>query len=273
MIDQVASHYSAGGDLARKIAEGLRSAGKNLGTLKTTDLAALDEFHFRGREATLELAARMKLFEGARVLDIGSGLGGPARTLAEEYGCHVTGIDLATAFCDAATIMSGWLGLGERTDFVQGDATALPFADGGFDAAMTVHVAMNIAARDKMYEQARRVLKPGGIFAIYDILQGEGGKAYYPAPWARDPSISYLASRAEMERHLTEAGFGIVDIHDSSAVSLEWMETRTGVPAKSGRIPVTTQILFGEDYSAMAHNQIAGLRERRIRTVSFICEA
>ena len=157
MTDPVAAHYSGSGGLVDNIAESLRNAGKDLSKLRSTDLAPVDEFHIRGRKATLELAERMNLNQASRVLDIGSGLGGPARTLAETYGCHVTGVDLTQAFCDAAEVISDWVNLGERVVFRQGDATDLPFADRQFDAAMTIHVAMNIPAKDKMYEHARRV--------------------------------------------------------------------------------------------------------------------
>ena len=183
MVDHVASHYSENLELADVIAQSLRNAGKDLNKLTTTDLAMVDEFHIRGRKATLELAAKMNLNADSRVLDIGSGLGGPARTLAETYGCRVTGIDLTQAFCDVATAMSDWVGLGELTSFKQGDATSLPFDSKTFDAAMTIHVAMNIAAKDMMYLEARRVVKPGGAFAVYDVLQGEGGEVLYPVPW------------------------------------------------------------------------------------------
>ena len=108
------------------------------------------------RNAALELAQPLNLRTTSHVLDIGSGLGGPARTIAEIYGCRVTGIDLTQAFCDAAAILIGWVGLSDRVTFQQGDATTLPFADTQFDAAMTIHVAMNIAAKDKMYSEARR---------------------------------------------------------------------------------------------------------------------
>jgi ubiquinone/menaquinone biosynthesis C-methylase UbiE len=273
MTDRVSTHYSSAGDLVDKIAGGLRSSGKDLDDLNTVDLAAIDEFHFRGREATLQLAEHMKLSEDAQVLDIGSGLGGPARTLAEEYGCDVFGIDLTSVFCEVASVMSSWVKLAARTEFSLGDATNLPFSDNRFDAAMTLHVAMNIAAKDKMYEQARRVLKPGGIFAVYDILQGEGGKALYPAPWARDASISHLATPAEMEKLLSGAGFGIMEINDSTDDSLNWLEARTAGMAKSGLAPVTIQLLFGDAFPEMISNQTRSLRERRIRTVSYICEA
>lgn len=172
MVDKVANHYAGGGNVASAIAESLRSAGKDTSKLTTADLGTVDEFHIRGRRATLELAQALNLATTSHILDIGSGLGGPARTLAEAYGCRVTGIDLTQAFCDAAATMSGWVGLGDRVVFRQGDATSLPFANGEFDAAMSIHVAMNIARKDKMYGEAKRALKRGGRFGVYDILQG-----------------------------------------------------------------------------------------------------
>ena len=272
MVEEVPAHYVSGGNLAEKIAEALRSAGKDLNELKAIDLSAVDEFHFRGRKATLQLAEKMKLSEDASVLDIGSGLGGPARTLAEEYGCSVIGLDLTQAFCEVAVILSDWVNLAEWTEFQQGDATNLPFAENQFDAAMTIHVAMNIPAKDKMYQQARRIVKPGGIFAVYDILQGEGGEVLFPVPWARDPSISHLATPDQMKMLLSGAGFNILDIHDSTHESLNWLEARTTHMAQSGSSPAITQILFGGDFPKMISNQIRNLAQRKIRTVSYICE-
>src|SRR5215467_14967218 len=158
MADRVASHYSENLKLADVIAQNLQSAGRDLNKPTTADLATVDEFHIRGRKATLELAAQMNLNTNSHVLDSGSGLGGPARTVAETYGCQVTGIDLTQAFCNAATAMSEWVGLGKRVSFKQGNATNLPFDSKTFDAAMTIHVAMNIAAKDKVYSEALRVL-------------------------------------------------------------------------------------------------------------------
>ena len=214
MADRVTSHYSENLKLADAIAEKLRSTGKDLNKLTTADLVVVDEFHIRGRKATLELGEKMNLNARSHVLDIGSGLGGPARTLAETYGCRVTGIDLTQAFCDAATAMSDWVRLGDLVSFKQADATDLPFENRVFDAAMTIHVAMNIAAKDKMYMEARRVLKPGGVFAVYDVLQGEGGEVLYPVPWARDPSISHLATPAEMKTLLSGGGFKLLDVQE-----------------------------------------------------------
>jgi len=273
MINPVAAHYSGSGTLADAISENIRSAGKDLKNLTTADLATVDEFHIRGRKATLELAEKMQLTNDSRILDIGSGLGGPARTLAEEYGCHVTGIDLTQEFCDTAGVLSDWVNLGDRVNFQQGDATDLPFADDQFDSAMTIHVAMNIPAKDRMYEQARRVLKPGGIFAVYDVIAGEGGDVNFPVPWAREPSISHLATDDEMKSLLTDAGFKILEVHDSTGESQSWFEAMAARMAQSGPPPVTFQVFLGEDYPEMVRNQVRNLSERRIRTVSYICEA
>jgi len=273
MKDEVSSHYSGGGRLAKRIAEGVRQNGRDPTTLEAADLEAVDEFHFRGRAATLELLAEMKLTSASKVLDIGSGLGGVTRTIADTIGCKVTGIDLTEEFRAAAAEMSDWVGLGGKTEFCLGDATNLPFEDDSFDAAITVHVAMNIPNKTDMYREARRILKPGGIFAVYDILKGDGGDMYYPAPWASEPSISYLVTPDEMRSKLRDAGFEILQSTDSTAASLQWLEDRTSQSGQPGLLPVTVKLLFGEEFPAMVQNQLRGLRERRMMTVSLICKA
>jgi len=241
--------------------------------LATTDLAPVDEFHIRGREATLELAACMELCADATVLDLGSGMGGPARTVAEVHGCSVTGVDLTPAFCDAANAMSDWVGLSDRVRFVHGDATAPPVESATFDAAMTIHAAMNIPDKPALYAGARDALKPGRIFAVYDVLQGDGGPVHFPVPWAREPSISHLATPADMRDLLVEAGFTILQEADSTAVSLAWFEAMVDRMAQSGAPPATFQTFLGEDFPQMVRNQVRNLAEDRIRTVAFICRA
>ncbi len=272
MSESVASHYAGAGRLAEAIADSLHKAGKDVTRLKATDLATVDEFHIRGRKATLELAQALNLTQASHVLDIGSGLGGPARAIAESYGCSVTGIDLTPDFCEAAAILSGWVGLADRVSFRQGDATSLPFDDDTFDAATTIHVAMNIAAKDKMYAEARRVLKPGGLFGVYDVLQGEGGDVLFPVPWAREPSISHLATPDDMIALLSAAGFEILQVKDSTDESQRWFEMMAANMAHTAPA-VTFQTFLGQDFPVMTRNQVRNLQDRRIRTVSYICKA
>ena len=269
--DDIDAHYSGSGDLLARIMAGLASTGKAPETLTQSDLSTVDEFHIRGRAATLELAGLMQLNSASRVLDIGSGLGGPARTVADAFGCHVTGIDLTEVFCATGRAMSQWVGLDDKVTLLEGDATDMPFADESFDAAMTIHAAMNIAAKDRLYAETKRVLRSGGIFAVYDILQGEGGDVVYPVPWARDPGISHLATPEDMRWLLVDAGFSIMDEIDSTGKSQAWFEEAVA-RATPGRPRVAAaQIILGETYGPMAENQILNLAERRIRTVAFIC--
>ena len=273
MNGSVSTHYRGGGGLASKIANDLNEAGMDPNQLRASDLESIDEFHFRGREATLQLLEHMQLETASRVLDIGSGLGGVARTMAEEAGVHVTGVDLTQEFCDAACAISEWVNLSDKTEFLQGDATNLPFPDDSFDGAVTVHVAMNISDKAAVYAEARRVLKPGARFGIYDILQGEGGDVLYPAPWASESSISHLATPEEMSAHLSTAGFKILCETDSTLESYRWLKERTEGPKPEKRLSVTTQLLFGAAAGQMTQNQLRGLSERRMLTYSFICEA
>ncbi len=274
MADSVTRHYGSGADaLASKIRDSLLAAGKDPANLTAADLASIDEFHIRGRKATLELGERMELRDDAHALDIGSGLGGPARTLARTYGCRVTGVDLTEAFCEAAAELSRWVGLDDKVRFEPADAADLPFAEGTFDAAVTIHAAMNIPAKDAVYAEAKRVLKPRGVFAIYDVLAGEGGDVIFPVPWARDPSISHLATPARMRELLAAAGFEIVHEHDSTAESLSWFREMTERIEQSGPPPVTFALFLGEDFPTMARNQVRNLAEGRVRTVTYICRA
>lgn len=187
----IEDHY-ARSDLGAAILSALVAAGKNPENLTPDDLVALDEFHIRGREATRELASRLHLDQTKGVLDVGSGIGGASRFLAVKFGCHVTGLDLTEEYCRVATMLAERLGLGERVKYQHGDALRLPFDDASFDVVWTQHTAMNIQDKRTLYAEIRRVLKSGGLLAIYDILAGPVGPLHFPVPWARDPSTSFL---------------------------------------------------------------------------------
>ena len=271
LMSQVSSFYGGRGGLVAAIDSALDAAGLDRAALRPADLAPIDEFHIRGRVASLEIAAALGLTAGSHVLDLGSGLGGPARTLAEVTGCTVTGIDLTPEFCAAATALSEWTGLSDRTRFHVGDATATGLPDAAADAALTVHVAMNIPDKPALYAEAFRVLRPGARFVAYDVLQGEGGDVRYPVPWANDPSTSFLATSQEMRDMLLAAGFEVVSVVDSSDESLAWFREVRARVERDGPPPVTFATFLGESFGEMAANQVANLAERRIRTVMFTC--
>ncbi len=270
-MDEVSRFYAGPGGLVAAIRSALDGAGLDRAALKTSALAPVDEFHIRGRVASLEIADALRLTADSHVLDLGSGLGGPARTLAEVTGCTVTGVDLTQEFCDVATVLSEWTGLSARTTFRVGDATATGLPDAAVDAALTIHVAMNIPDKPALYAEAFRVVRPGGRFVVYDVLQGEGGEVRYPVPWASDSTTSFLATPEEMRELLPAAGFEVVSEVDSSDESLAWFQQMRARITRDGPPPVTFATFLGDAFRQMAANQVANLAERRIRTVMFTC--
>ena len=166
----IARHYDIAG-LEQRILAALADTGVDVAHLRAGDLEAVDEFHIGGVAATRELIGQMGLKPGAMLLDIGSGVGGPARFAANEAGADVTGIDLTQSYVDIATSLSKRTEMADRTHFVQGSALDMPFADAGFDAAMILHVGMNLPDKKKLMGEAARVLKPGGVFAVYDVMR------------------------------------------------------------------------------------------------------
>ena len=270
-MNEVSTFYSGPGQLVTAISDALDAAGVDRANLRAADLAPVDEFHIRGRAASLEILEALDVSADSHVLDLGSGLGGPARTLAELAGCSVTGIDLTPEFCEVATALSEWTDLAAHTRFLVGDATATGLPDASVHAALTVHVAMNIADKAALYAEAFRVIQPGGRFVVYDVLQGEGGEVRYPVPWANDPSTSFLATVDDMRELLPAAGFTILDEVDSSDDSLLWFREVRARIERDGPPPVTFAAFLGASFGQMAANQVVNLAERRIRTVMFTC--
>lgn len=271
MREDIEGHYTHG-DVVELIREGLRQAGKDVANLAPDDLAAVDEFHVRGREASLELAEQLGLNDATHVLDIGCGLGGPSRVLAAHHGCRVTGIDLTEAYIRAAAAISGWVGLDSLVEYRQGDALSLPFKDEMFEVAWTQHVAMNIPDKAALYREARRVLKPGGSFAIYDVLQGSGGECLYPVPWASQPSLSFLVTPEKLRELLLEAGFEITSWRDTTEAGRNWFREMTSRIQNGGPPPLGFHLLLGPEFPKMAENMRRNLEEDRVALFEVICQ-
>jgi SAM-dependent methyltransferase len=211
----IARHYGRGG-LLERLETALRGDGVDPARPTIEALAPYDQFHGRGMEATIELADLMSARPADSILDVGSGIGGPARYVATRFGCRVTGVDLTPEFCDVARELTSRLGLGDRVHFDVGTALALAYPDATFDGAYTMNVSMNIGDKAAFHREIARVLKPGGWLVLAEVSRGRPGELEYPTPWASSPSASFLATADETRHSLEAAGFAIVEERDTS---------------------------------------------------------
>lgn len=262
---RVQEHYSGTG-LTDRIKSALASFAPGDETVTIAQLAPLDQFHTRGILGTADLAKAAGIEPATRVLDLGCGIGGPARYLAATFGCKVTGVDLSHAFIDAANYLTARTGMSDRPTFQVGNALDLPFADGNFDVVFLQHVAMNIEHRSALYSEVDRILTPGGRFATYDLVLREGG-VLYPVPWARDASTSFLLSELDTRTALEQVGFKTILWRDDTQIALDWFkEAMAGAPPTGPSLA----IVMGTDFQEMVGNLARNLRERRLGLLSAV---
>ena len=263
-LTSVAGHYAREGSLAKRILTLVAAQREGDGPLSFRELAPVDQFHLRGRDASEEMAALLDPKPGARILDVGSGIGGSARLLASAHQAEVVGIDLTASFCADAAALSAATGLDGETTFICADATRMPLGDASVDLAWTQHVAMNIPDKGAVYKEVARVLKPGGRFALYDIMLGPAGDPHYPTPWASRASASFLLPPPEVHRLLQDTGLREHVWLDRTAEALGWIRARQAAVKADGPPPLSLQVILGEHFGEMMSNVARNLEEGRI---------
>jgi len=261
---KITAHYSRG-DLLRRLNAALRDDGVDPFRPDTESLAPYDQFHGRGLEATQEMAESLAIAATDHILDVGSGIGGPARYLTRRFSCRITGIDLTPEFCEVARHLSGLLKMEDAVRFEVGNALAMPFADATFDGAYSMNVSMNIADKQALYREIRRVLKPGGWLMLSEIAKGPGAAMDYPTPWARTAQASFLATPEDTVRSLEEAGFEVVNHRDTRDKTLAF-GARSKAMVERGEKPPhrAVQLIHGDIAKEAMANTARGLAEQRI---------
>lgn len=266
-------HY-APGTIDAAIQDALVALGKENSLLTLNDLEGVDQFHSGGIEATRALAQRAAITSSDRVLDVGGGLGGPARLLAQEIGCQVTVVDLISAYCRVGEYLTERANLSDRVQFHQGNALDLPFEDSSFDVVWTQHSSMNIADKARLYAQLHRVLRPGGRLALHEVTAGSGDALHFPVPWAHSDATSFLQSQDAFRETVAQAGFRELDWKDISNWTLAWFQDRQRGQqnAGAGTNSLGLHLLLGPDAGTMARNMARNAQEGRVRVVQGVFE-
>ena len=260
----VSRHYGMD-DLVAGVEAALAAYGTDHG-----GLGDFDELHVGGHAATRALAETLPWGGGRRLLDVGSGIGGAARLLAAERGWQVTGIDLTEPYCRVARALNARLGLAGRVRFSVGNALALPFKDGAFQAATSVHAAMNISEKPALYREVRRVLATGAPFALYDLLQGPGGPPRFPVPWADTPATSFLAAPDQLTDMLRATGLEVMTSENRTAHGKAFYQSETR-PSDLARAGV--RLFLGADYKTKMANLRDNILEERVTPWLVVCRA
>ena len=254
----IENHYLKEG-LYEDIINRLKEQNIDLDNVKRSDIAGADEFHVRGATVSKELANSIDL-NGLNVLDVGCGLGGPCRMLADEYNCQTTGIDLSNEYIRTANKLSELINLNNKTTFVQGDAAELPFDDNNFDVVWTQHVQMNIPDKKKFYSEINRVLKPGGYFLFYDILKKGDGEVNYPMPWASTSDMSFLFKEIEMAGFLTQLGLTREQSNDQTQSGIDFFNALVTKLKEFGPPKMGLNVLMGETTKPKLMNLLTHLK-------------
>lgn len=266
----VISHYGDSELLAR-IHDGLKAAGADPNDIRASDLAPVEEFHIGGRKATEYLVEKMALNADDHVLDVGCGIGGAARYLASKNGHRVTGIDLTPEYISVARALTMQVGLHKTLDFETGSALAMPFENASFDAVMALHVAMNIPDRASLYAEIARVVKPGGILGIYDVMKANGTALSFPVPWAETAETSYVISPEATFDLLEDAGFTVFEIEDRTEFAIEFFRQSLAVQAK-GLAPFGIHLLMGETAREKFTNVLTNIESGRIAPIQMLAK-
>jgi SAM-dependent methyltransferase len=269
---RVAQHYATE-NLEQRILAAFEAAGKPRNSITADDLAAVDEFHIGGREATEAIAAQMDLRPGMRLLDIGSGIGGPARYFASVHGCHVTGVDLAPEYVRTAQAISVLVGVSASVQFEQGSATELPFADHSFNGAYMLHVGMNIQDKAELFREVKRVLRGTAVFAIFDVMRIGPGELQFPLPWASKPDESFVATTDDYRKALLDEGFAIMAERERKQFALDFFARMRQRNEQQRPQPLGLHLVMGETATLKLSNVVEGLLRGVIAPVELVARA
>ncbi len=270
--DKAVSEHYTHGDLLKSIQAALAKLGKTVDSVTIEDLAPVDEFHIGGRQATEHFLSQLNFSEQDHILDVGCGLGGASRFVANKYNNQVSGIDLTQEYIETGKALCTWVGLDKQVTLHQGNALSMPFQDEIFDGGFIIHTGMNIENKTQLFTEIYRVLRPGTSFGVYDIMRIGNGELIYPVPWATVPSISNLATPNQYKQALSDAGFAVSTENNRLDFALEIYKQYAKTTANGGPPHLGTHILMGESSAVKSKNLLENITAGHLAPVEIIAQ-
>ena len=271
-VDELVSNHYGWPGLMEAIEQEIRRNGIDPEHVTVDQLAPVDNYHAFRLAGTLALAHAAGITATDSVLDVGGGIGGPARQLAVRFGCHVTVLDLTAEYCAVGDRLTAWTNLADKVSFVQASALQMPFDDATFDVVWTQHASMNISDKAGLYREVARVVRPGGRLAFFDILAGPNQPIHFPVPWAAGPSFSFLLSPPETRTLITDAGFRETAWLTDSALEAELDRNDPSAVDTPAEPPLDSTLLNGADSARMGANVGRNFKEGRMLPVIGVFE-
>lgn len=266
----VARHYTTGA-LTQRVRDALIASGVDPDAATVADLKTADEFHTGGVAATDHLFGQLSPTHATRVLDIGCGIGGTSRYVADRYDATVTGVDLTPEFVETAASLSALVGLSDKVAFLEGSALDMPVPDAGFDLAVMMHVGMNIEDKQGLFAEVSRVLATGGTFALFDVMRGASSDPLaFPLPWSAQPETSFVDAPETYRNAAEAAGMSLETETDRTEFALDFFDEVFAKVARDGPAPLGIHLMMGDTAPEKFQNYVANLKAGRIRPTEMI---
>ncbi|MEM6888478.1 MAG: methyltransferase domain-containing protein [Pseudomonadota bacterium] len=266
----VAAHYTTGA-LFERIIAALEAAGIKPDAATASDLMAGDQFHTGGLASTEHLVRQLSVTAETKILDVGCGIGGTSRFLADRTGAHVTGVDLTPEFIETSAALGAMVGLSGRTEYHVGSALNMPVADDAFDLAVMMHVGMNIADKETLFAEVARTLRPGGTFALFEVMRGpEVTDLLFPLPWSSVAETSFVAPPGAYVAYAESAGFRLNRETDRSAFAADFFHEMRRRIETEGPSPFGIGLMMGDTAPEKISNYVKNLGAGRVRPTEMI---
>ena len=259
------------GDIHSRIHLAMTKANLIDQKLEIKELFPIDQYHARGIAATVDLAKRMPIKKNQSILDIGCGLGGPARYYAKEFECIITGIDITPSFIEIGNEFNKITSMSNKVKLKIGDGEILDFKNEIFDGAYSQHVTMNISDRKKFFSEAFRVLKKGSFFAFTEHGLGAEGNPIFPLPWADTEEMSYLLPPEQTILLLKEIGFSNIEIIDTGDKYILGYEKLTKSSSEKKKPILGIHVIGGESMQERSMNSMKSIKENRTLPFEIVC--